>query len=170
MTMKHKKHLYQILYPNQALVASQLTPEAFARHYVIGSARHYTGKLLLKKYKFQYYYMEQASGYETKFAYDLHAMNRTNITATTTESSGSGFWWKLLLFVIIVGVIGYFAYRYFVGSGEAQEHFDEDNYRSFPPAQNMVEMKDVTKTDATLKRPVPTPADDNERIPNLMGK
>lgn len=46
MTMKHKKHLYQILYPNQALVASQLTPEAFARHYVIGSARHYTGKLL----------------------------------------------------------------------------------------------------------------------------
>src|SRR5690606_10266601 len=37
---------YQILYPNQALVASQLAPEAFARHYLIGSIRHYSGKLV----------------------------------------------------------------------------------------------------------------------------
>ncbi|MFO7306213.1 MAG: hypothetical protein C0P74_011910 [Gammaproteobacteria bacterium] len=44
--MAYEKHLYLILYPNPALVASQLTPEAFARHYLIGSIRHYSGKLI----------------------------------------------------------------------------------------------------------------------------
>ncbi len=44
--MSYQNRLYQILYPNQALVASQLSPEAFARHYLIGSIRHYNGKLV----------------------------------------------------------------------------------------------------------------------------
>jgi hypothetical protein len=44
--MKYENRLYQILYPNQALVASQLGPEDFARHYLIGSIRHYSGKLV----------------------------------------------------------------------------------------------------------------------------
>lgn len=44
--MLYTNHLYQILYPNQGLVASQLTPEEFARHYLIGSIRHYNGKLV----------------------------------------------------------------------------------------------------------------------------
>jgi hypothetical protein len=44
--MTYEKRLYQILYPNQALVSSQLAPEAFARHYLIGSIRHYSGKLV----------------------------------------------------------------------------------------------------------------------------
>lgn len=44
--MAYENRLYQILYPNQGLVASQLTPEAFARHYQIGSLRHFTGKLV----------------------------------------------------------------------------------------------------------------------------
>lgn len=44
--MAYQNRLYQILYPNQGLVASQLTPEAFARHYQIGSLRHFTGKLV----------------------------------------------------------------------------------------------------------------------------
>jgi hypothetical protein len=42
----YENRIYQILYPNQALVLSQLTPEAFARHYLIGSIRHYSGKLV----------------------------------------------------------------------------------------------------------------------------
>jgi len=41
-----QKHLYLILYPNEALVASQLTPEEFGRHYAIGSARHFMGKVI----------------------------------------------------------------------------------------------------------------------------
>jgi hypothetical protein len=44
--MQSENRLYHILYPNHALVASQLSPEAFARHYLIGSIRHYTGKLV----------------------------------------------------------------------------------------------------------------------------
>jgi hypothetical protein len=41
-----QKHLYLILFPNEALVASQLTPEEFGRHYSIGSPRHFTGKVI----------------------------------------------------------------------------------------------------------------------------
>lgn len=41
-----EKHLYLILFPNEALVASQLTPEEFGKHYSIGSPRHFTGKVI----------------------------------------------------------------------------------------------------------------------------
>ena len=41
-----QKHLYLILHPNEALVASQLSPEEFGSHYSIGSPRHFTGKVI----------------------------------------------------------------------------------------------------------------------------
>ncbi|MGE5361408.1 MAG: hypothetical protein ACM3NQ_20515 [Bacteroidales bacterium] len=41
-----EKHLYLILYPNEALVASQLSPEAFGKHYSVGSPRHFMGKVI----------------------------------------------------------------------------------------------------------------------------
>lgn len=44
--MSYENRLYQILYPNQALVASHLDPQEFARHYLVGSVRHYSGKLV----------------------------------------------------------------------------------------------------------------------------
>ncbi|NLV32268.1 MAG: hypothetical protein GXY47_14065 [Acidobacteria bacterium] len=40
------KHLYLILFPNEALVASQLTPEEFGKHYSVGSPRHFSGKVI----------------------------------------------------------------------------------------------------------------------------
>jgi hypothetical protein len=43
---EYPKHLYLILFPNEALVASQLTPEEFGQHYCIGSARHFMGKVI----------------------------------------------------------------------------------------------------------------------------
>jgi hypothetical protein len=46
MSASYKNRLYQILYPNQALIASHLGPQDFARHYLVGSVRHYTGKLV----------------------------------------------------------------------------------------------------------------------------
>jgi hypothetical protein len=46
MSATYAKHLYQILYPNQGLIASQLGPQDFARHYLVGSVRHYNGKLV----------------------------------------------------------------------------------------------------------------------------
>lgn len=44
--MDYHNHLYMILYPNPSLVASQCEPEAFSKHYQIGSTRYYTGKLI----------------------------------------------------------------------------------------------------------------------------
>jgi hypothetical protein len=35
-----------ILYPHNALIASQLTPEQLSRHYTAGSTRHYHGKVI----------------------------------------------------------------------------------------------------------------------------
>ena len=43
---KYNKHLYMIVFPVNALVASQLNPHQFAEHYTMGSAKHYRGKVL----------------------------------------------------------------------------------------------------------------------------
>ena len=43
---EYQKHLYMIVFPINALVASQLEPKAFAQHYTIGSARHFQGKVI----------------------------------------------------------------------------------------------------------------------------
>lgn len=43
---EYEKHLYMIVYPINALVASQLIPEKFAEHYTIGSAKHFSGKVM----------------------------------------------------------------------------------------------------------------------------
>jgi hypothetical protein len=48
------KHLYLILFPNEALVASQLTPEEFGQHYSIGSPRHFTGKVIFAEVDINY--------------------------------------------------------------------------------------------------------------------
>ena len=44
--MEYPSRLYQILYPNPSLIASQLDPEQFARHYIAGSTRYYQGKVI----------------------------------------------------------------------------------------------------------------------------
>ncbi len=49
-----EKHLYMILYPNEALVASQLSPEAFGKHYAVGSPRHFQGKVIFAEVDIQY--------------------------------------------------------------------------------------------------------------------
>ncbi len=49
-----QKHLYLILYPNEALVASQLSPEAFGQHYSVGSPRHFTGKVIFAELDINY--------------------------------------------------------------------------------------------------------------------
>lgn len=43
---RFQKHLYAIMHPNFALVASQLPPSEFGRYYSVGSARYYSGKML----------------------------------------------------------------------------------------------------------------------------
>lgn len=44
--MNYENRLYMVLYPNTALIASQYSPELFAKHYTSGSSRHYSGKLV----------------------------------------------------------------------------------------------------------------------------
>lgn len=44
--MSDDKHLYLILHPNHSLIASQMDPEHFIRHYVQGSTRYFEGRLI----------------------------------------------------------------------------------------------------------------------------
>jgi hypothetical protein len=46
MSESNNIHLYVIMSPNYALVASQLEPEAFGRHYATGSSRFYYGTVI----------------------------------------------------------------------------------------------------------------------------
>lgn len=61
---KYQKHLYMILCPNPALVASHLPPEEFAKHYTAGSSRHYEGKVIFAQidsdYRHEYFRIEDA--------------------------------------------------------------------------------------------------------------
>jgi hypothetical protein len=44
--MAEERHLYLVVHPNHSLVASQLDPERFIKHYVRESARYFEGKLV----------------------------------------------------------------------------------------------------------------------------
>jgi len=43
---EQEKHLYMIVFPTSALVASQLPPDKFGEHYTTGSAKHFSGKVI----------------------------------------------------------------------------------------------------------------------------
>ncbi|MGE5353376.1 MAG: hypothetical protein ACM3P0_14935 [Acidobacteriota bacterium] len=43
---EYQKHLYMIVFPINALVASQLEPEKFGEHYTMLSAKHFSGKVI----------------------------------------------------------------------------------------------------------------------------
>ncbi len=46
IAMSFDNHLYMILFPNTALVGSQLAPQEFAKHFITGSSKYYSGKLI----------------------------------------------------------------------------------------------------------------------------
>lgn len=46
MSQEPETRLYVIISPNYALVASQLDPRAFGRHYAIGSSRYFSGTIV----------------------------------------------------------------------------------------------------------------------------
>lgn len=43
---EYQKHLYMIVFPINALVASQLEPKDFGAHYITGGAKHFSGKMI----------------------------------------------------------------------------------------------------------------------------
>ncbi len=91
----YQKHLYLILFPNEALVASQLTPEEFGQHYSIGSPRHFMGKVIFAEVDIQYRHEElrideylkmTESGIpgrpkRTKFVQSYRVLERINLSA-----------------------------------------------------------------------------------------
>ncbi len=52
--MSYEKRIYMVLYPNQSLIASHLSPEMFAKHYTSGSSRHYSGKVIFSEIDIDY--------------------------------------------------------------------------------------------------------------------
>lgn len=51
---EYQKHLYMIVFPINALVASQLEPDQFGKHYTTGSAKHYSGKVIFTEIDINY--------------------------------------------------------------------------------------------------------------------
>jgi hypothetical protein len=62
--MEYEKHLYMICYPNPSLIASQLNPEQFARHYSVGSSRDFEGRIIFAEldpeYRHEYFDIDRA--------------------------------------------------------------------------------------------------------------
>ncbi|MDF7798777.1 hypothetical protein P4C99_04845 [Pontiellaceae bacterium B1224] len=52
--MNYENRLYMVLHPNATLIASQLEPDQFARHYTTGSSRHYSGKVIFAEVDVNY--------------------------------------------------------------------------------------------------------------------
>jgi hypothetical protein len=51
---EYNKHLYMVVFPINALVASQLAPDQFAEHYTIGSSKHFRGKVIFAEIDINY--------------------------------------------------------------------------------------------------------------------
>lgn len=51
---EYQKHLYMIVFPINALVASQLEPDKFGEHYTTGSAKHFSGKVIFAELDINY--------------------------------------------------------------------------------------------------------------------
>lgn len=58
------RHLYAIMHPNCALVASMLPPKEFGRHYTLGSSRYFHGQVLFAEidsdYRHEYFPIDRA--------------------------------------------------------------------------------------------------------------
>ncbi|PIQ07637.1 MAG: hypothetical protein COW71_15935 [Ignavibacteriales bacterium CG18_big_fil_WC_8_21_14_2_50_31_20] len=51
---EYQKHLYMIVFPINALVASQLEPDKFGEHYTVGGEKHYSGKVIFAEIDIEY--------------------------------------------------------------------------------------------------------------------
>lgn len=100
---KYTKHLYAIMYPNQALVASQLGPEDFGKHYSVGTKRYYSGKMLFVEvdvnYRNEYFELdkylgetvehEDGSPKHTKFVSSYRVLEHLELSALGSLYAGT---------------------------------------------------------------------------------
>jgi hypothetical protein len=107
----------------------------------------YTGMKMLKKYDFKYFYIENSAGYSTFFSYDL-----SNMPTNLIVSGAKGFWWKLILFLVIIAIIGYFTYRYLTLADDSHET-DDGVYRGFKPGpEDLTELKEHAHKAPPIKK------------------
>lgn len=92
---EYEKHLYMIVFPINALVASQLDPVQFGEHYTMGSAKHFSGKVIFAEidinYRHKYFdidsYLEQTVPHEdgspkkTKFICSYNVLEHIELSA-----------------------------------------------------------------------------------------
>ncbi|PID57668.1 MAG: hypothetical protein CR986_08785 [Ignavibacteriae bacterium] len=71
----YEKHIYMIVFPTNTLVASQLTPEKFGEHYIMGSTKHFSGKVIFAEI-------------DINFRNDYFEIDRV-LETTTPHSDGS---------------------------------------------------------------------------------
>ena len=78
-----EQHLYVIMWPNYALVASNLPPEEFGRHYTVGSSRYYHGQVIFAQIQDDYRHeffpdrpASQGSRPESRRAAQAHQVHR----------------------------------------------------------------------------------------------
>lgn len=94
----YEKHLYMIVFPINALVASQLEPDQFGEHYTIGSAKHFSGKVIFAEidinFRNKYFdidkYLAQTISHDdgqpkkTKFISSYNVLENINLSAIQT--------------------------------------------------------------------------------------
>lgn len=92
---EYNKHLYMIVFPINALVASQLEPEQFGEHYTVGSAKHYSGKVIFAEidinYRHEYFQIDRyldltvphsdGSPKKTKFICSYNVLEHVELSA-----------------------------------------------------------------------------------------
>ncbi len=93
--MAYQKHLYLILYPNYALVASMLPPDQFGKHYTVGSSRYFHGQVIFAEidtnYRHEYFKLDDflnelkpkpdGSPKRTKFVKSYRALEHIELSA-----------------------------------------------------------------------------------------
>ena len=91
----YDKHLYMIVFPINALVASQLEPEQFGEHYTTGSTKHFNGKVIFAeldiKFRNDYFEIDKyldltvtqrdGSPKKTKFIKSYGVLEHVDLTA-----------------------------------------------------------------------------------------
>ncbi len=91
----YEKRLYMIVFPINALVASQLEPDKFGEHYTLGSAKHFSGKVIFAELDVNYRhpdleiesYLEQTVAHEdgspkkTKFISSYNVLEKIELSA-----------------------------------------------------------------------------------------
>jgi hypothetical protein len=136
---QYEKHLYLILYPNEALIASQLSPEAFAKHYSVGSPRHFMGKVIFAEVdvgyrdRGDYLRIDEYLGYTEK----PEGPKRTKFVKSYRVLEHIDFQALLRLYLVTTdGAV--------LGLDKSQEPFDEDEeprvrvYQELCPLQLLV--------------------------------